>query len=156
MKYQDILALNKTMEMTLEGKKYSVGILSNIIVNQLKEIFEYYLRCEKINVSCNIGNYDNIIQDVGEFKDKKLVIIFWEIANIIDGLQYKVELLNNKEIKDLVDRIKGELDYLFNTLKETSHILINKFSSLIFNYTSQERNNLDIITEELNSYLMKV
>jgi len=70
---------------------------------------EYLLRCEVINASVEFGDYDNIVQDSQKYKDTNSVIIFWELCNIIDGLQYKIELLNKnkKIIKILEHKLKS-------------------------------------------------
>ena len=48
VKYSDILKLNKELEDNFRSIPYGITILSNIIVNQSKEILEYLLRCEDI------------------------------------------------------------------------------------------------------------
>lgn len=154
VKYIEILAYNKKLEKELNGEYYPVGIISNITLNQLKEIFEYTLRYEGINASCTIGNYDNIVQDSVEFKNYKLVIIFWELANIIDGLQYKADLFDEKTLESLIDKVKRELSFVFNNLKDTSRVIINSFSSLVFNSSNLEKNKFDKIADSLNNYLI--
>ncbi len=153
LKYSEILSANQKLEKSLRGKEYPVGIISNITVNQLKEIFEYTLRREDINASCTMGNYDNIVQDSGRMSDNKLVVIFWELANIIDGLQYKAGLMSTEVLSDLIERVKNELSFVFNNLKDTAHVVINTFSSLVFNVFNINKNNFDKIADELNQYL---
>lgn len=138
----------------MEGKNYPVGIISNITVNQIKEVFEYTLRSAGIKANCTVGNYDNIVQDAGQFKQNKLVVIFWELANLVDGLQYKAELLEKKKTEELIEKVKAEIAFVFQSLNETSHVLINKFSSLTFNYSILDTNNLDYIADSLNQYLI--
>lgn len=153
LKYTEILAANQKLGKSLQGKDYPVGIISNITVNQLKEIFEYSLRNEGINASCTMGNYDNIVQDSGRMSNNKLVVIFWELANIIDGFQYKAGLMSTEVLSDLIERVKNELSFVFNNLKDTTHVVINSFSSLVFNVYSIDTNNFDKIANELNQYL---
>ena len=154
LKYSEILAANQKLGKSLQGKEYPVGIISNITVNQLKEIFEYFLRIERINATCTMGNYDNIVQDSDEFSQKKLVVIFWELANIIDGLQYKADLMGDDMLDELINKVKHELHFLFENLKETSHVVINSFSSLIFNANNIEKNKFDKVADELNKFLV--
>ena len=61
---------------------------------------EYTLRVESIPAIVKSGNYDNIIQDSMKYKDLNSCIIFWELCNVIDGLQYKIELLNDDDRED--------------------------------------------------------
>ena len=69
LKYSEIIQENKKLEKKLKGREYPIGILTNITLNQLKEVFEFTCRNEGINASCSIGNYDNIVQDSSFFKD---------------------------------------------------------------------------------------
>jgi FkbH-like protein len=144
---------NKELGDKLSGKGYNVSVISNITINQVKEILEFKIRETGIRAECKIGNYDNILQDAAAFKESQLVVIFWELANIVDGLQYKAELLGKEKTEELINKVTGEIGYVFNELKDTSHILINKFSSLLFNHANIDRNNLDLIADKLNDFL---
>ena len=63
MKYTEILRENSRLENLVSDKKYSIHILSNVVVNQLGEILEYYVREKSIPGKVSFGDYDNIIQD---------------------------------------------------------------------------------------------
>jgi FkbH-like protein len=153
LKYSEILAANQQLKKTVGGSEYPVGILSNITVNQLSEILEFTLRNAGINANCTVGNYDNIMQDASEFSSNKLVVIFWELANLIDGLQYKAALMDEVNRNELVAKVKHELTFVFNALKVTSRVVINEFSSLVFNYHNLDSNALDDMADELNAFL---
>lgn len=59
---------------------------------------EYTLRKNGINASVVLGDYDNIVQDSQKFANVNASIIFGK-HNLIDGLEYKIELLSDDEIK---------------------------------------------------------
>jgi len=93
LKYTEILRQNKKLGGELSGADtYQLTMLSNIITNQLTEILEYAIRTEGINAKVNSGDYDNIVQDSLKFNKSDLVVVFWELANLVDGLQYKANL----------------------------------------------------------------
>ena len=103
IKYGEIISENKKLEKKLKEKKiniYRIGILSNIMIHQAKDIGEYFLRQKKIFAEIKLGDYDNICQESLKFSDQNLIIIFWELSNIIDGLQYKIDSLSNSKIKN--------------------------------------------------------
>ncbi len=152
-KYTDILKYNSAYKKN--GKIYNIAILSNTINTPLKDIIEYYLRIEGINAEITLGNYDNIVQDSNKFKDYNAIIIFWEIANLIHGFQYKAQLYTENELKSLIIKIKSEIDFVISNLKNTGLVLFNKFSVLAFNYQNIRLNNLDEVCSELNYYLSK-
>jgi hypothetical protein len=63
LKFFEIIKLNKELASSLKTDIYKISLISNVIINQLKEIIEYNLRLEGINAVANVGDYDNIIQD---------------------------------------------------------------------------------------------
>ena len=153
MKYSEIIRLNHELEGALKETEYKVVILSNIMVHQSKEICEYLLRVESVNASVAIGEYDNIVQDSAKIQDVNAVLIFWEACNFIDGLQYKINTLSEIDFQSLVEKIKLEIDLVFNNLKEVPLVLINKFTSLVFDQFSLPISRINKLTSELNFYL---
>ena len=133
MKYSEIIKANNELSNNLAGKEYKIAILSNIMVHQSKDICEYTLRVESINANVIMGDYDNIVQDSLKFNDIDSVVIFWETYNFIDGLQYKIDLLSDAEFMDIVSKVKREIDMVVSNLQNIPLVLINRFSSLIFN-----------------------
>ena len=153
LKYSEILKLNKELSSSLTSDSYNIAVLSNITVNQFKEIFEYSLRVANVNASAKIGNYDNIVQDSLKHKDSNLVIIFWELCNIIDGFQFKSELFDDQQMDAIVEKTKSETALVFKNLQNTSLILFNKFSSIQFSGSSINHTKIEKLSEQLNQYL---
>ncbi len=152
MKYSEIIKENKKLEQN-EKPKYQIAILSNIMVHQSKEICEYSLRQNGINAEVALGDYDNIVQDSLKYQNAHSVLIFWELWNLIDGLQYKIESLRDDEFSAVIDKTKHEMDIVFYNLSNVSLVVVNKFSSLVFNHFSLKQNRIDILMNELNQYL---
>jgi FkbH-like protein len=121
-------------------------------VHQSKDIIEYLLRLNGVNADIELGNYDNIVQESQKQK-KDATIIFWQVENLVDGLQYKIDLLSQSEIDAVEQRTKSEIDLVINNLKDCPLILINKFSSLIFSYSIISNSKLDCLVNRLNIYL---
>jgi FkbH-like protein len=152
LKFSEILQRNNALKLEID-KSYNIGILSNIIIPSVKPILEYNLRILDIPAVCSMGDYDNIIQDSAVMKESKVILLFWELANLIDGFQYKSNLLDENQTSDYITRFKSEIDYVFNQLKETPLVIINKFSTLAFNQYFLEKNNFDHVCDSLNDYL---
>ena len=155
MKYSEILKLNKEFENSFESKRYDINILSNIVINQIKEIVEYFLRSEGINAHVDLADYDNIVQDSLKYRDSNAVIVFWELCNIIDGFHYKVELLDESQLDEIFEKIKLEINLVIKHLDKTSLVLINKFSSLSFSNYNIRIKKYDDLATKLNIYLEK-
>ncbi len=153
MKYSEIIKLNKALEGQVYGPEYNISIISNIMVHQSKDICEWLLRTESINAKVTLGEYDNIVQDCQRLHSADSVILFWEACNFIDGLQYKINLYSEKDFNEIVDKVKLEIDIVLAALKQTPLVIINRFSSLIFDQFSLSKSNLKILVDILNSYL---
>ena len=76
LKYNDLLKLNNKFGDKLDSNVYEVTVLSNIIVNQGKEILEYVFRNEGVNARIQFGDYDNIVQGSQKYKNSNTLIIF--------------------------------------------------------------------------------
>ena len=155
LKYSEILKLNRELGGKMKSENYNVTILSNIIVTQNKEILEYSLRTNGINANITFGDYDNIVQDSQKYKDSNALIIFWELCNILDGLHYKIELYEDFQFTELLEKLKSEIDFVLKNVESTSIVLINKFTSIPFSYNKIRKNKMDELALQLNSYLEK-
>lgn len=153
IKYSEILKFNKKLGSCFATNTYYIAVISNITVNQLKEISEYSLRIENVNALITIGDYDNVIQDSLKYNRSNLIIVFWELCNIIDGLQFKIELLDDRGMDAIIEKIKLEIDLLFKNIQDTSLVLFNKFSSILFSSSSINETKLEKLSTLLNQYL---
>src|SRR4051812_11070479 len=98
LKFTEILRRNAELGKNLTGDQFEITILSNVVVAQVKDILEYVLRVDGVPATVTFGDYDNIVQDSLKFKDADVVIIFWEVCNIVDGFQFKIELCDDNKI----------------------------------------------------------
>ena len=144
---------NNLLREQLPSDPYSVTVLSNIIVHQSKDILEYTFRKEGVPAVVQFGDYDNIIQDSTRFQTSSAIVIFWELCNLIDGLQYKADLMSDEEMEALLSKIKGEIDFVIAHLKHSSLVILNIFSTLLFNHHYLRKNRFDEICHYLNQYL---
>lgn len=155
MKFSEIIKKNNEFSKSISGLSYNISLLSNIMVNQLSTFLEFELRSKGINAKVKNGDYDTILQDSSKIVDCSLVIIFWELANLIDGLQYRANMFTKEETSQIIFRFKNEIDFVFNNIENAPLVIINKFSSLIFNYNNITQNNFDLICQELNEYVIQ-
>ncbi|MGJ8645387.1 MAG: HAD-IIIC family phosphatase [Marinomonas colpomeniae] len=153
MKYSEILKANDGFDREESLPHYKISILSNIMVHQTKEICEYSLRQEGIYAEVYLGDYDNILQESFKVKDSNAVVLFWEIFNLIDGLQFKIDILSSNDFKSLVERVKNEIDVTLGNLKNVPVILMNKFSSMVFDRFNVHSSRLRELANILNLYV---
>jgi FkbH-like protein len=155
MTYAEILSNNQLLKDQLKGtEKYSIVVLSNIIVSQQKEILEHALRKEKINAEVSFGDYDNIVQDSTYLlTGHQAAIIFWEVANFVEGFSYKASIMSEDQVMEVIKKIRSEILSVFNQLKTVPVVLFNTFSALPFSSESIQKNKLEIICTELNLFI---
>lgn len=154
MTFSEIIKENKILKSSLESENlFELAILTNITVNQLSPYLEYGLRSRFINADCIVGEYDNIVQDSSKYTNSKGVIIFWEAANILDGLHYKINNFTDEDVLGLIDKVKKDIYFVLTNLAETPLIIFNLFTSRVFNYVNLNGNKFDYFCDELNSYL---
>ena len=155
LSYREILKRNNELQKagTNTDEKFKILVLSNIIVNPLKDILEYNLRSNGVFADVNFGNYDNIVQDSKDHKRYKMVIIFWEICNLTSGFQYDVELFDSNQMDEIIGKTRSEIDFILNNLKDSPLVLFNLFSTLAFDNPYLKDSNYKTIVSELNQYL---
>src|SRR5438105_6572964 len=153
LKYSEILQRNATLSRNLPGDKYEIAVLSNVVVFQAKEILEYVLRVEDIPAVVTLGDYDNVVQDSLKYKDADLLVIFWELCNIVDGLQFKIELFDDRKTDEIFQRTTAEIDFVFKSLQNTSLVLLNAFTGIQFSSSAVGSTNLERLSDKLNEYL---
>jgi FkbH-like protein len=155
MRYLDIIKKNKELGSFLANtKKYKIAVLSNTTVHQLKEILEYEIRSQSIYAEISFGDYNNIVQDSFKFQDADLIIVFYELANLVDGFQYLSESFKDNKKSDFIEKQKKEIKLILHNFKKTPAIIFNLFSSATFNSFTLKTNVLDEISNRLNSFLI--
>lgn len=153
MKYLDIIKKNRELGAALLGEKYNISLLSNITMNQSKDVIELALREHSINADIEIGDYDAILQNSNQVNNAKAVIVFWEACNFVAGLQSKINIMSEEDIEVLAKRVEAEIDLLFRNLLNVPLVIINRFSSTLFDSTPLVASTLGRLCKRLNSVL---
>lgn len=153
LKYSEILQQNHFLKETIKGVPYKVSVLANVTINSIKEILEYSLRTNQINPSVELGNYDNIIQDSSKCENSNLVIVFFDMLNIVDSVSTFFEDLNDDLYNNLKNRIYSEVDIIFDNLKGCQSVIFNTFSSNYFISNYSQNSIIERLVGELNDYL---
>ncbi len=155
MKYSEIIKQNASLGQQMNTDKFPISVLSNIMVDQIKDIGEYFLKTNGLNAELLVGDYDNILQESQKTADCRVAVIFWEAANLLDGFQYRADSMKKEQLEELLNKTVNEIDFVLKSLADKSLVIFNSFSSNVFNSTLLERNNFDHFCDSLNSYLKK-
>lgn len=153
LKYSEILQQNLLLKGRQYGTPYKIAVLSNITINSIKEILEYYLRVNQINPSIALGNYDNIVQDSSKYNNFNLVIVFFDMLAIVDSVSTIIEDLNEELYANLKNKICSEIDIIFENLKDCPSVIFNTFSSHYFVSNYFQKSRIETLVVELNNYL---
>jgi len=153
LRYADILSRNRELAAGAVGKTYRIALLSNIVVNQLADVLEYALRSRGLHAEVTCGDYDNFVQDSIRFKAFDAAIIFWEPANIIDGLHVQAESMKPADLAALAGRVEQEMALTLENLREVPLLLFNGFSALLFERDNLRTGLLQQLCDRLNAVL---
>ena len=150
MKLVEILKRNRELALTLPGDKYRVAVISNVTVNQFKEILEFTLRTDGLKAEVIIGDFDAIVQDSARFAESNAVLVFWEAGNLIDGFHNNAELFSEGNLDELARQVEGAMDLVLRNLNHTPLVLLNRFSSALFNSNPLQEGALQKMCRRLN------
>jgi len=153
LKYTEILQLNKQLVCTIQSKPYEIGILSNVTVNSFKEVLEYSCRLNQIEPKVEFGNFDNIVQDSAVLNNKDLIIIFYDVLNIVDQVSEFFEDLEEEKYNNLKNKLFTEVDIIFDNLSNTASVIFNSFSSAYYNNNNVQVSKIETFVKELNAYV---
>ena len=151
--YLDLLKANAQLKH--EEKQHAVDllVLNNITTNPIKEYLEYNCSLHNIKAEVTFGDYDNIAQNAQEFNiENKTVLIFWEVANCLHGLEYKIDTFTAEHLNALEQKIQTELKLTFEALSKASLIIMNRFTALPFSFLQTENNALEALANRLNLF----
>ncbi len=153
LKYTEILQLNKALTGTITSKPYEIGILSNVTVNSFQEVLEYSCRLNQIEPKVEIGNFDNIVQESAVLKNKDLIIIFYDVLNIVDQVSEFFEDIDQEKYNNLKYKLFTEIDIILENLKNTAAVVFNSFSSAYYSHNNFYVSKIETFVNELNTYL---
>lgn len=153
LSYTEIMQMNNARGYNEQAPLSEVVVMSNITVNPIKELLELKCKLLEGNINLTFGDYDNLVQDSFKYKTSKLVVIFWEAVNLLDGLQYRIEHIDDQLLNELIDKTKKEILMVFQNLSNVSKVLMNKFTAKPFNYMKVAQDKLDLLCLELNTFL---
>jgi FkbH-like protein len=151
--YSEILRANAELLPTLAGPQYPIRVLSNLVVTQINELLEYELRIRKIAAVVTNGDYDNVVQESAASSDYRLVVVMLELCNLVEGLQFEIDLLDEAGIEAVFQKTTAEINLVFENLKDRPLVLFNRFTALPFTSRNVDVGPFAALAGRLNGYL---
>jgi len=156
MKWGQIIKRNKELGLIMSGRVKKVALLSNTTVFQLKDILELTLRESGVAVEVDLGDYDSIVQDSQRFSDYDVVVIFWELSNLLEGFNFRFNLLSHEQLQAITAKVKAEMQLCLENLKKTPIVLFNRFTSLPYDQEVLKNSDFKAVEDQLNSALTSI
>jgi|WetSurMetagenome_2_1015567.scaffolds.fasta_scaffold33142_3 FkbH-like protein len=157
LKYSEILKQNAILAKDVENiPSYRINVLSNFTCNQLKDILEFNLRASKLNPEVKLGNYDNIIQESYNCFGAQLVIVQYDLINIIDKYPNFIEDFSEEQILSLFQTVKLDIDLVINNLQLIPAVVFNTFSAIGVYLNAVIPSKADLLARKLNEYLYSI
>ena len=128
-KYSEIIDFNYNKKRLLKKNNQEIlkaKIYGNISCFQLKEYIAYFMLQKNVNIEIELSDYDNLLSDHSISKDCKFSIVFWELSNLFNGAQYKIEMLNGNQINNLIDETIKKINLFINNITKNSLLIFNK------------------------------
>ena len=154
LKYSEILKANNLLKKQMEMQNpYLVKVLSNITCNQMGATISYHLYKQGVNTSIDFGNYDNIVQDSFQAVGVDLLIVHYELLNIVGKTDCYVEDLRSEQIEEIADSIEGELGMILNNLSSVPCVFFDSFSAKTIDISPLRHNVFSVLAERLNRFV---
>lgn len=153
LKYAQILTQNMKLGRLFSEPATGLAVLSNITTAPLNAILEFTLRRHGVHAKLYSGDYDNILQDAVRFPEARVLIVFWELANIIDGLQHSIDRMDAGRRAALTEKIITELQFFFESVKGRSQVIFNSFSATAFTHRLPQSGALEALAADLNTFV---
>lgn len=154
LKYSEILKANNLLKKQVEGQKpYLVKVLSNITCNQMGATLSYHLFQQGINAEVSFGNYDNIVQDSFQTGGIHLVIVHYELLNVVGKMDSYVEDLNDEQIEEVASSLECELGMILNNLKGVPCVLFDSFTAKTISISLLRNNKFTALAGRLNRFV---
>lgn len=154
LKYTEILKANNQLRKQVENNKpYQIKVLSNITCNQLGATLSYHLMQQGVNLVIGFGNYDNIVQDSFNQQDQQLVIVHYELLNVVGKTDCYVEDLSDEQIEEIAFSLEGELGMVLQNLSAIPCVLFDSFNACSISISPLRRNRFAELARRLNQFV---
>ena len=154
LKYTEILKANNQLRKQVESNNpYQIKVLSNITCNQLGATLSYHLMQQGVNPVIGFGNYDNIVQDSFNQQEQQLVIVHYELLNVVGKTDCYVEDLNDEQIEEIASSLERELGMVLQNLSTIPCVLFDSFNAGAISISPLRRNRFAELARRLNQFV---
>jgi len=149
--YSQLIAENRKLASQFSGEPFQILIVSNTVVDNLKEFIEYDLRSQGINAQVETGSFDNLLQQTQDVK-QQVLIVFMETWNLSPGLYTRTDL-NDGFFLSLEENIKQQIGTLTQNTRHLPLVIFNTFNNILDCGLPFRATALKTLANNLNQFL---
>lgn len=154
LKYSELLKTNNQLKKKVEGlKPYRIKVLSNITCNQMGATLSYHLYKQGVNAVIEFGNYDNIVQDSFQTEAFDMIIVHYELLNVVGKTETYVEDLSDTQFEEIANSLEGELGMVLSNMSNVPCVLFDSFTALTINISTFRSNKFAALAKRLNAFV---
>jgi FkbH-like protein len=154
LKYSEILKANNKKKKEVEHlKPYRIKVLSNITCNQLSSTLSFHLYDQRVNPVIEFGNYDNIIQDSFSLEGVDLVIVHYDLLNLLDKDEAYYEDYPEEKVAALEESLTAELGLILQNISHVPCAVFDGFTASAIPVNPFRSNPSQRIAEHLNRFV---
>ena len=153
VEYHKLNSEIKKLSHDCHGSVVDIGILSNLIVAPLEKFLTYTLAVEGIKSCVHLGEFDDLLNSSKDWSNFKATVVFWDFLNIHSEGLGALEGKSEYYLNELANDIASQLQLCINNLHGNSLILINRFTSTVYDSLNYQSNKSRYICGLLNDFL---
>jgi FkbH-like protein len=153
LKYAQLLAEVRAMRAAATGRPYRVVVLSNLGVGALPPALEWALLADGVNAEVRLGEFDNFVQEAEAVGEADAVILFWDLANLTEGLPALADGLSAERLAAIAEGVGAAMNRTLDSLARVPLVLMNRLTALPFERDALVPGPLGRLAEALNERL---
>lgn len=127
LSYNTILKENRELGKKLQKDPFNILVVSNSVVENVREFMEYELRLHGIYAVVDIGGFDNMLEDTLNVKHQ-ILVIWLDTWNLTPDFYVNPERYNEGYLEDLEKNLRNKIDTI---LQNGSHVPLIVFNSFV-------------------------
>lgn len=143
--------LKKKLLKNKNFNKISILLISNVVIDNIKEYLKNFFLNNNINIQININPLNQFYLNQSNKSSKyDLIFVFWEIDSFIEDF-----MPSNKQIspKSIFAHFKKNLNLFNETLSSNQKVIFNLMYSKINNYFFNKKKENLLTTQLINNFL---
>ena len=147
--------VKKLLLKPMKKKVYNISIISNSTVFPIKTVLVEKFKEKNISCKIRLGTYDNIIEDVKIHKNSDVIIIFWDLFNVMENFHTKILNFSQSKIEVLNNKVKEDIKKVIKITADCPNVIINNFSLKPFSQNNVSDLVYKKFANNLNIFLKK-